>query len=76
MCVCWASIRARPACSIARVKPVPTDALTEPRNGVPNFAVQVEVLPGVLAADVPLAPGMTAEGYVQTRDRKPLPFLL
>lgn len=55
---------------------MPTDALTEPRNGVPNFAVQVEVLPGVLAADVPLAPGMTAEGYVQTRDRKPLPFLL
>ena len=60
-----------------QVAQVSADALTDPRTGVPYFAVLVEVPPSAAAAaGVALLPGMATEVYITTRERTALEFLL
>ena len=60
-----------------RVTRISADALSEPRNGTPYFAVQVAVPPAQTGAvHAPLLPGQSAEVYVRTSERTPLDFLL
>jgi HlyD family type I secretion membrane fusion protein len=61
-----------------RVVGLSADALVDPRSGAEYFAVQVELAPDSIPADVRhvVRPGGAAEVYVQTSERTALEFLI